>query len=186
MTDEDRVNPFVIHGIIMWVVWTLLSFSQIALNRYLKSRFWKKSHKYHILIGICMFILCTIMSLYALHSGDWKIDMNAHFYFAFPAFLGTAVVVLFGCLTKCNSLSGKWNTNKSLKMRKIHRFLGYLFIIIGQGGIFTGINKYCKHRDCRDYHLDYIQLALFVVLMLLAEFLYQRFLQKEVVLCGSK
>ena len=129
--QEQNVSPFLIHGIGMWIVWTLLSFAQIALNRYLRSRIWKKSHTYHILLGICIFIVSTVMSIYALDKKDGKLVINAHFYFAFPLFLSLLVLVLFGCLSKFNSLSGKWNTSKTLKMRLAHRALGYLFIVMG-------------------------------------------------------
>ena len=92
---------------------------------------------------------------------------------------------MFGCTTKYNSLSGKWNTKRSLRNKRIHKCLGYSFIILGQGAIFTGIYHY-RHVDAHRYDTPYewIQLGIFLGILIILEAIYQRSLAREVPLNG--
>ena len=133
-----------------------------------------------------MFFVTTVMALYAWHHLGWQLltEFN-HFYFAFPTFLFLSIIVMFGCTTKYNSLSGKWNTKRSLRNKRIHKCLGYSFIILGQGAIFTGIYHY-RHVDAHRYDTPYewIQLGIFLGILIILEAIYQRSLAREVPLNG--
>ena len=104
---------------------------------------WKKGQCCHALLGTLTLLLTTSMALFAWKTNKWVIKTKYnHYYFAYPTFLSLPIIMIFGCTTKCNSLSGKWNTKRSLRNKCIHKFLGYSLIIVGQASVFTGTRVY--------------------------------------------
>lgn len=39
--DPNALDQVLLHGVMMWIMWTVFSFLMISMNRYLRGRLWK-------------------------------------------------------------------------------------------------------------------------------------------------
>ena len=171
---SQQINPFLLHGIFMTLVWTVMAITQVSLNRYLKTMLWRKGQLYHILLGLFMYGITLSMALFALFHRNWQFDGTPHSFIVFPTFSLLFVLPVFGCCTKYNSLSGKWNTAKTIKIKRWHKFLGYSWVVIGQIALFSGIYSY-RHQEGHMYStpFEFIQLGIFLIIVFILEIIHQ-------------
>ena len=89
-----------------------------------------------------------------------------HVIWGLPVVALTLFIVFGGACLKVQSNTGKWNTKMILRFRALHRFLGFLFIALGQAAIISHTKKSATWIvTC---------LTLFFVLLVLMEIIYWR------------
>ena len=66
---EQQVSPLLIHGWILWAVWSILGFLQIASGRYMRTLPFS-SLLTHIISGLLIFGITIGMSVVALNYFD--------------------------------------------------------------------------------------------------------------------
>ena len=75
----------------------------------------------------------------------------------------TFFIVAGGMLQRIQSVNSKWNTKRILQFRAAHRYLGFLFILLGQITVAT------KAKTSM-----WVVLVVFVVVLLFLEFKYRQ------------
>lgn len=149
-------------------------------HRHLKGVIWKQAFYIHATIGFLLYTIQFSAAIWALYNMGWSLFVNTHFYFVFPTFIAVFFAVLLGILTKCCCKSAAdWNTRTILNLKLAHKCLGYLFILGGQGGLITGIKMQRPDMGI-DTPIEWIQLAVLVVIVITFEIWHQRAANTEI------
>ena len=95
-------------------------------------------------------------------------------YFAIPCFLGITIIAMVGIGAQVALKYCKWNTRCALIIKKIHRTLAYLLILIGFCGMFSGIYLYRSNHGML-FPLEWVNLVFTLLLFGGLEFFYQKY-----------
>lgn len=125
----EGIDPFFLHGFLMWFSWGILGFLMIVSNRYLKS-FWRIHLWIHIICGSLIFIITGAMGLFALNKMGWIIESNLHSLLGVTLFILVGFIVLGGVATKLSLVNTKWKTRGALAIKVLHRNFGIIMIFV--------------------------------------------------------
>lgn len=125
------IDPGLLHGLMMIGAWGISAIIQIASMRYLRGYLWKQSFWIHAITGTIMYLLQLGSAFFMLSKLEWRIMVNAHFWFVFPTFTLSICLVIVGIALKAIRYKLEWNTATWLTFKQFHRFFGYLFIATG-------------------------------------------------------
>ena len=129
------INPFILHGIMMWTTWGLFALIQIISQRHLKGTLWRQSFWVHAITGSLLYLIQFSFALYGsnLHYGYRSKQTSTHSTVVTPTYTASALAVVLGILVHIQAFLDKleWNTKALIMIRLIHKFVGYLFIIGG-------------------------------------------------------
>lgn len=73
--EDDYVDPlksFTIHGVLMWVSWTVIALLQVVFNRYL-THYWRFRQTVHTTLGIISALLTLGAGTLILQVSGWTI-----------------------------------------------------------------------------------------------------------------
>ena len=96
----SEIDPFLIHGVAMWIIWFVMSQVQLCTHRYLKGRLWKHAFCIHATCGTMIYLCTFAMAMYALKECGFEFVKNVHYWFVFPVWNLTLFIVIFGCVAK--------------------------------------------------------------------------------------
>ena len=115
----------------MWFAWTVIPMFQVILNRYNRHR-WESIQMWHNLLGFTAFAVMTTAFILIWKQKNWKLSLSGYYHFPLGAAtvgLGTALV--FGGIFAWTyrSMPNTWNTNKMLRLKRIHIYFGYFMVL---------------------------------------------------------
>ena len=171
-----KVSFFLIHGFVLWAVWTFFGLFQVTTNRYMKHH-WKANMWLHRVSGSV--VLFTTL-LYGV-VGFAKLMMVKDDVHA-PMGIAVTCIVLFltmsGVYARSRLVRAEQDQQKMLRAKWCHKIFAYIMLVMTQITIFFGIYSYTHNRDI-DTVLHYLSIGLFVVLLGALELWHQRFLGKD-------
>ncbi|CDW89749.1 cytochrome b5-like heme steroid binding domain containing protein [Stylonychia lemnae] len=140
--EWDNLLMVRVHGWFLWFTWSLLSYIQMAVNRYLKI-FWKVNMWIHRIVGTLILILTIIMSIVGFrnHKHIFE-DLSGHHVIGIIIFFSVNLLVASGIIARSRQIRLKWKTSKILIFKNIHKIYGKLMYLLGQVGVLTGILHY--------------------------------------------
>ncbi|CDW75650.1 cytochrome b5-like heme steroid binding domain containing protein [Stylonychia lemnae] len=171
--EDEAKKFFQIHGWILWGAWGIFGFIQLLTTRYFKQIRW--SIWIHIISGWLILLATFIMSLLAIAREEWEVKHDFH------TILGTIVLAYVGFVNISGFITKqKWL--KKLPMRDIHKFSGFLIIIISQVAIISGVFSYSEQFLEEDERspLGIVQIVIFFFFWIALEIRYQFMIRSKV------
>ena len=151
---------FKIHGIMMWIIWSLLSLVLFASNRYLKGTLYGKNMWIHRIIGTVMMFITLMSGFFAWRKLGFKILPNSHSYFGFPVFFGVPLIAIGGIISRSCLRRSVWNTARALQIKRGHQIFGFCLVLVGQAAVATGIYNYRTNSNHQfDQPLEWISIV---------------------------
>ena len=171
-----RNSDYEQHGLFMWSAWFVVGLSLLVTKRYLK-RFWKPMHFVHALLGYYVLIVTVV---FALKLTEWEPTKTLHNGLGTAMLFVTIVGALSGSLTAgtMSLYNGDkpWSKKERVeRIAKIHRYAGYLMLLLGNVTVFTGISHYYNDIMLGDSRkaLGPLSLICFVLLVAIFEAIFR-------------
>ena len=139
-----------VHGLLMWLSWTVLALVQVVTNRYMVDKYrWRQT--VHTVSGIAIIVLTIFSFVVAFGQNTWKVVFNyPHAIVANPT-VWIGVLVAFGGIfakfsrDKSGNGTYDWRSDDWMSFVRVHRLMGYFMIFLAQFAMALGIN--CKWYD---------------------------------------
>ena len=129
----------------MYVAWSVISFIQITLNRYLRHQ-WRWKQLAHTILGTFSLIMTFVGAYLSISQEGIEVENNPH---AQLAYITLALVGFLGImgLTSVIQRSGyccnmDWKTQRILFITKLHKYAAYFTIVFSQATVSTGVMTY--------------------------------------------
>ena len=144
-TNPDK-NFWIYHAVVMWFVFNVMLLIQFASHRYYRHK-WKYSLIIHI-VNACLMLCFSAVSVYFIATYlrvHYLLPLFAiksvHMYIGWVNISFIMINAILGVIAYRNRTSGRndWNTQKVLKMKKLHRFCTYTLIFTTQLGMLFGM-----------------------------------------------
>ncbi len=144
--NDARIRAYERHGIWLLVVWFPIGFYLLATQRYYKKR-WLLMHHLHNALGLFVTLVTLVTSLQAYAYVDWKQKANPHSVLGLIALILTIFVGVTGLVTSgmmhCYKGDADWKgRDKVYNVAKVHRWAGYVMLLLGNGVCSGGIATY--------------------------------------------
>jgi hypothetical protein len=93
----------------------------------------------HRIIGTII-MLITLKSGWAVYKyANYKIGDNWHSKFVFPILYGVLFIAFGGIISRSFLRRSVWNTARALNIKKGHQIFCFIFILVGQAVVTSGI-----------------------------------------------
>ena len=157
----------------MWFSWYIAGILLLATKRYAK-KFWVFSHYAHAILGYIVLIVTIIFSFTVLegHFGHLHNILG----------IVTLVITILGSLSgsatagimKVYNGDKDWSEKERVeRVAKIHRWSGYLMLLIGNLAVGSGIAEYYEYRDEDKKQLGPLSLFSFVLFVMVFEAIFR-------------
>jgi len=141
--EAGGTNPkYLLHGLVLYVVWGAFLTLQICSARYLK-QFWMVNMWVHGIFGSVTGIL-TVYSCAILLKGMGSIKTSGHKGFGYWFTILSVLMIFGGLFDKVIIEKLKWKTFFIRTVARVHKYLALLIVLYGQFVILTGIKLYYK------------------------------------------
>jgi len=164
------------HGLWMWSAWFCAGLLLLATKRYMKKT-WRLNHYVHALLG---YFVLAVSIVFALSVTSWQPFEEVHHAFGSLTVVITIAGALTGTITaammRFYNGDKPWSKQEKVEIiGKIHRYSGYLMLLIGNAAIMTGVGHYYGNRLKNDERrvLGIFSLIVFLVLVAIFEGLYR-------------
>ena len=171
-TIDYSTDNALIHGLILYMAWGLLSVLLIISGRYSKYFYFLRTYV-HGIIGLLTLIL-TVIAILGFGESDRPRESinklgNSHVKLGRAVVYWMIVAAVMGIATKASDYFSKHKTYMSYYLRYIHLTLTWLLIIYSQIVLLSGMHYF----DSPVTYLFYIHLALMVFLLICSEFIFR-------------
>jgi len=165
------------HGLWMWGLWFVCGLGLLVTKRYVKKH-WMSMQMIHSLLG--MFVMIATI-IFAMKVADFDLsDGGFHNYlgtvFLFISILGSLTGFVASSVKKFYSGDKSWSVQeKGEIVGKIHRYAGYIMLLLGNITLATGIGHYFNDILAGDSRksLGPLSLLTFVLLVAIFETIYR-------------
>lgn len=142
-TEMLRNSEYETHGIAMWTVWFPVGLLLLVSKRYAKKH-WMSMHVLHALLGFGTLIVTII---FALNVTDWDPMGSLHNMFGsicvILAILGSLSGMVTSGTMRFYNGDKPWSEKERVtRIAMIHRYAGYLMLLVGNVTIGSGIGHY--------------------------------------------
>ena len=140
---------FAIHGLTMYLCWSILSIVQLFLNRYLR-HYWRWKQGAHTIIGILSLCLTAYAVYQAYSSSHFHFGHSVHAYAGLITcglILVMAFLGLVSCVMRTHCCNMDWKSPRLVCFTKLHRYLAFAIIIGSQATVSFGINNYYTYDN---------------------------------------
>ena len=160
----------------MWISWALIGLLQISTIRYGRAH-WKWNKLVHLILGLFASALVFTAGMLALNFDDYNIKGGSfHGKVGFSVFVLGLILAVGGMLANIIRMKTvmAWNSKRTLLIGKVHRYAGWLIILLGQVAIGSGAYRHWHHEgnDAVGWTLAGVSTALFFILLLAQEIRY--------------
>lgn len=161
------------HGIVLYVAWFLLGMVSLASKRYFKAPF-MAMHIVHVLTGFAIVIMTTVMCLIMLGKYEWKVVSDFHQVTGVITFITHFATLGLGLarIIIAKRTPEPWSKNdKAVLVGKIHRWAGYIILLIANLACFGGVIHYLKdvRKNNKALPLAILTLPLFALIVAILE-----------------
>jgi len=192
---KPSLSMFFAHGWVYFICWNLFGLVQIASARYMRDK-WQTNMVIHTAFG-------TLISFATMYWGFWAINNKNGFSTQTSRFaIGTAVnnggtrkylhtysamavplmalpLIITGFIAYFRRWQAGSNATLLMRLRDIHKYLSWLFILVAIYGTASGINSYNTGR-MQWYHLWIVSPVSFVVPLIFMEVRHQIYQRKHI------
>ena len=146
MEESSSNLLYYFHGVFMWMSWSLIAFFQISTNRYWRDK-WRWNKIAHAVLGMIAFALTVTAGFLAIKHAEWKISPSTHAKLGFATFILGLVLMIAGFTANIirMKVSYPWNTKSVLMIGKVHKYFGWLIVIISQVTVGSGAKNFYNY-----------------------------------------
>lgn len=142
-TELLRNFDFEAHGWWLWSSWFFVGILLLVTKRYAK-RPWTAMHYLHCLLGYFVLVVTIVFSSKLLH---WDFTASWHHAFGTTCLFLTILGSLSGTVTagvmRAYNGDKPWSEKEKVeRIAKIHRWAGYIMLLVGNVTCMTGIGYY--------------------------------------------
>ena len=175
-TELLRNFEFEAHGWWMWSSWYIVGLLLLVTKRYAKKH-WHFMHFFHAFLGYFVLAVTIIM---ILSITKWQIG-GIHTTVGWVCCIITIPGALTGsaAATIMRFYNGDkdWSEKERVtRIAKIHRWFGYVMLLMGAAGMTTGIGYYYKFiikQEADGMQLNMLSLLSFIFLIIIFETIYR-------------
>ena len=131
-TTADPVSKTLVHGVLMWVAWTVFSILQIGSKRWFSSSV-TIAYYAHLIGGTIISILSVSSFIVVLQHFNWNLMLqNTHTVSGFTFLCLALIVVLVGVVGHFMRYTDKeWDVNLVLTVNAVHKYGAWIIIALG-------------------------------------------------------
>lgn len=160
----------------MWSAWFVVGLLLLVTKRYMK-RTWKLSHYLHIILGYFVLFVTLIMAYRVtnfepfenLHSGIGSVCVIL-------AIIGSIMGSLTAAMMQFYNGDKPWSKSEKVELiSRIHRYFGYVMLLVGNAAAMTGIGTYYGDRLKGDERriLGIFSMLVFCILVAIFEAIFR-------------
>ena len=176
LTELLRNKDYEEHGWWMWGAWTLAGLLLVITKRYAK-KYWTFMHYAHALLGYFVLAVTIIFAMKLVH---WHTFETIHNAFGTFTLFFTIAGALSGSITmgmmRFYNRDKPWSEKERIEqIAKIHRWFGYLMLLVGNVTVASGVGHYFGDVLLGDSRSIFGSMNLlgFVVLVAIMEAIYR-------------
>lgn len=131
----------------MWIAWFWVGMALLVTKRYAK-KFWLPMHFLHALLGYFTLIV-TIVFMFKVVK--WDAPSDPHEVIGWLVVVVTIPGAMSGVFTAATMKMYKgdkpWTEKQRVeRVAKIHRYFGYVMLLLGNWGIMSGVGNYYQYK----------------------------------------
>ena len=131
-------------------------------------------HTFFGLFSLLSFVVATYLTFWA---SGWTFGNSFHCKFGLSGVILGSLLFIGGIVSTIVKyrIPMEWNTKKKLKISSFHGYFGYLFILISQFIVYSGIYNFYNYLDelSTAYLIMGLNIGGFILLLLLGEVCYR-------------
>lgn len=158
-----------IHGIIMYITWSILTFIALVSGRYMKHL-----HKYRMIIhastGTLIMTNTFIIAILALKTYDTGAELElGHYGVGIVVMIVSVLQFIGGIGVRQIHMIIKWNSKVAFTAKQGHRIFGLMIVFLSNFQVASGLINY----ESPVKNLIYGHFAVYVVLIIGIEILFK-------------
>jgi len=182
------LSMYFAHGWVYFICWNIFGLVQIASARYMRDK-WQTNMVIHTAFGTLITFATMFWGFWAINNrmgfdtskerfkiGTMKRKGGAgaylHTYSAMAVPLMAVPLIVTGFIAYFRRWQAGSNATLLMRLRDVHKYLSWLFILVAIYGTASGINSYNTNR-MQWYHLWIVSPATFVVPLVIMEIRHQ-------------
>ena len=166
-----------IHGYVLWFVWTFFGMFQISTNRYLKHH-WEKHLWWHRVSGLTLLVATLYFAGRALYMIGFPLKDDVHAPIGFAVLLAILFITISGVVARSRLNRATSGMAAVHKFKSTHRVLGYLMLIVANLTVSFGIYSYSVNHGFST-NLYWFSFLFFALLWLVLEIRHRVFLSEQ-------